>query len=192
MLLLTCVVGMMIAWPLVRLCQIPRDRMILRTTFDMLTLAFMWQMIVWPLRLATPWPIERTLLLDLFVVAYLVGCAGMLAAVSSMQSSLARGCAMIVCILLTVGLQIPLALFGFTNLGFTNVFLENIFQGSVPMLLSIMNSPTSLPESREWESLVACAICNVSLFCVGATLGAITATQSVSQSNQVASGRRAI
>ena len=191
MLLLTCAVGMMIAWPLVRLSQTSRDRMIIRTIVDALTLAFLWQLIIWPLRLGTPWPIERTLLLDLLVIILLAGSAGIIAAASALQSSLVRGIAMICCILLTVGLQIPLAAIGFTPTGISSVFLANIFQGGVPSLLSCMNSPASLPESSEWESLVAYGIFNGALCLVGLAFAAIASALTSAQANQVASGRRA-
>ena len=191
MLLLTCAVGMVIVWPLVRLSLPSRERTIARTIIDTLTLACLWQLIVWPLRLGTPWPIERTLLLDLLVIILLAGSAGIIAAASAFQNSLARGFAMICCILLTVGLQIPLAAIGFTPTGISSVFLANIFQGGVPSLLSCMNSPASLPESSEWESLVAYGIFNGALCLVGLAFAAIASALTSAQANQVASGRRA-
>jgi len=190
----------MIAWPLVRLSQTSRDRMIIRTIVDALTLAFLWQLLIWPLRLGTPWPIERTLLLDLLGIISLTGSVGIIAAASALQNSLARGFAMICCILLTVGLQLPLltvglqlplAVVGFTHVGISNLFLANIVQGGIPNLLSWMNSPTSMPESREWESLVAYGIFNGALCLVGLAIGAVAAIQPSAQANQVASGRRA-
>ena len=191
MLLLTCAVGMMIAWPLVRLSQTSRDRMIIRTIIDALTLAFLWQLIIWPLRLGTPWPIERTLLLDLLGITSLTGSVGIIAAASAFQNSLARGFAMICCILLTVGLQLPLAVAGFTHVGISSLFLANIFQGGIPNLLASMNSPASMPELIEWESLVAYGIFNGALCLVGLAIGAVAAIQPSAQATQVASGRRA-
>ena len=191
MLLLTCAVGMVIVWPFVRLSQTSRDRMIIRTIVDALTLACLWQLIIWPLRLGTPWPIERTLLLDLLGIISLTGSVGIIAAASAFQNSLARGFAMICCILLTVGLQIPLAAIGFTQTGISSVFLANIFQGGVPSLLSCMNSPASLPESSEWESLVAYGIFNGALCLVGLAFAAIASALTSTQATQVASGRRA-
>ena len=191
MLLLTCAVGMMIAWPLVRLSQTSRDRMILRTIVDALTLAFLWQLIIWPLRLGTPWPIERTLLLDLLGIISLTGSVGIIAAASALQNSLARGFAMICCILLTVGLQLPLAVAGFPQVGISNLFLTNIVQGGIPSLLTCMNSTASMPELIEWESLVAHGIFNGALCLVGLAIGAVAAIQPSAQATQVASGRRA-
>ena len=191
MLLLTCAVGMMIAWPLVRLSLPSRDRTILRTILDALTLAFMWQLIVWPLRLGTPWPIERTLLLDLFVSTSLAGTAGIIAAASALRSSLVRGFAMIGCIVLAVGLELPLAVVGITPVGISNTFLANIFQGGIPSLLSFMNSTASLPESSEWERLVAYGFLNGALCLMGLTFTAVASALTSAQANQVASGRRA-
>ena len=191
MLLLTCAVGMIIVWPLVRLSLPPRDRTILRTIVDALTLACLAQLIVWPLRLGTPWPIERTLLLDLLMIISLIGSAGIIAAASALQSSLVRGFAMIACILLAVGLQMPLAAIGFTPTGISNLFLSNIVQGGIPSLLTSMNSTASMPELIEWESLVAYGIFNAALCLVGFAIGAVAAIHPSAQVNQVASGRRA-
>ncbi len=191
MLLLTCAVGVMIVWPLARLSLPSRDRTIARTIIDALTLACMWQLIVWPLRLGTPWPIERTLLIDFMVIISLVGNAGIIAAASVLQSSLVRGFAIIACILLAVGLQLPLAAIGITPMGISNAFLANIFQGGVPSLLSYMTSPASLPESSEWESFVAYGIFNCALCLMGLAFAAIASNLNSAQANQVASGRRA-
>lgn len=181
----------MIAWPLVRLSQPSRDRMIVRTIVDALTLAILWQLIIWPLRLGTPWPIERTLLLDLLGIISLTGSVGIIAAASAFQNFFARGFAMICCVLLTVGLQFPLAVAGFPLVGISNLFLTNIVQGGIPTLLTCMNSPASMPELIEWESLAAYGIFNGALCLVGLAIGAVVAIQPSLQANQVASGRRA-
>ena len=85
----------------------------------------------------------------------------------------------------------PLAVAGFPLVGISNLFLTNVVQGGIPTLLTCMNSPASMPELIEWESLAAYGIFNGALCLVGLAIGAVVAIQPSAQANQVASGRRA-
>ena len=185
LILLTTASGMMTAWPLLRLSQPPRDRTIARPVIDALTLACLWQLLVWPLRLATPWPTERTLLIDLLALASLAGVAGLVAAASAWRSSILRALAMAACILVAVGISMPLAALGFQPSPFSAVFM-----GGIPTLLTVMNSEGSLPNEIDWENLVVISVVSGALCVVGLLFAAAASNRPPTRSNQVASGRR--
>ena len=63
MLLLTIV-----AWPLVRLSLPDRPRPLVSAAMDTVAMLVLWQIVLWPMRLVTTWPIGRVVALDAEVV----------------------------------------------------------------------------------------------------------------------------
>ncbi len=94
MLLASMVVGGLVAWPLLRLSTGVRRRPLAAALLDLATLAALFQIVVWPLRLVTSWSADRTLLLDLHGIAWLASIAGMLA-FSTAREGAARAWTMI-------------------------------------------------------------------------------------------------
>lgn len=64
MLLLSVTIGICIAWPLLRLSGPPRAWPIRQALLDLVVLACLAQVAVWPLRLVTPWPPMRSAAID--------------------------------------------------------------------------------------------------------------------------------
>ncbi len=54
-----------IAWPLVRLSCPPRPRPVLSAMLDTVAIIVLWQIVLWPMRLVTTWPVERLLVLEM-------------------------------------------------------------------------------------------------------------------------------
>ena len=81
MLVVAIMIGLLIAWPLARLSNSKPRRPLLSAFLDMISLLVLTQIVIWPLRLVTTWPVERilTISLDLFANTLLVG--GLLALV---------------------------------------------------------------------------------------------------------------
>ncbi len=72
-LMLVCIgIGLMIGWPLLRLSQSPTARPIVQTVLDLTVLASLIQVVIWPLRLVTPWTVARTAALDATLVGWTV------------------------------------------------------------------------------------------------------------------------
>ena len=103
MLLASMVIGGLVAWPLFRLSTGRIRRPIACALLDLATLVALFQIVVWPLRLVTSWPADRTLLLDLHGIAWLASIAGVLAWVAARGGG-ARAWTMI---LIMVWLVIP-------------------------------------------------------------------------------------
>lgn len=75
-LMLVCIgIGLMIGWPLLRLSWVadgPAARPILQTVLDLIVLLSLIQVVIWPLRLVTPWTLARTAALDVTLVGWTV------------------------------------------------------------------------------------------------------------------------
>jgi len=110
-LMIACLaVGLCAAWPLLRLSG-PRERWpMLRVMVDLIALAALVHVVLWPLRLATTWPPARLALMDLLLFGWAgVGGAFVAAAIGS-PSARARTLAMAACLLITaLGLPVRLA-----------------------------------------------------------------------------------
>lgn len=185
LMLATCAGGMFVAWPLIRLSQVQGDRVLGTTMIDAISLACLWQLVLWPLRLATPWPIERALLVDIAAIATLAGVSGFVAAGSAWTRSSARGLAMICSLTLATGILLPLAAIGSPTHDFSMVFL-----GGIPTILSLMDSPTSHPTSGDWQAVAWFSLVNVGLLCLGMLIALASPLQAKLRGNLVAGGRR--
>ena len=79
MLLVSLVIGGLIGWPLLRLSSAIPRRPFASALLDAATLVALLQVLLWPLRLVTSWPIARTLLLDTHGVIWLLITGGAVA-----------------------------------------------------------------------------------------------------------------
>ncbi len=72
-LMLVCIgIGLMIGWPMLRLSQSVAARPIVQTVLDLTVLVSLIQVVIWPLRLVTPWTVARTAALDATLVGWTV------------------------------------------------------------------------------------------------------------------------
>ncbi len=71
--MLICIgIGLMIGWPLLRLSQGTTQRPMAHTVLDLVVLLSLIQVVIWPLRLVTPWGLERTAALDATLVGWTI------------------------------------------------------------------------------------------------------------------------
>ncbi|MCA9284625.1 MAG: hypothetical protein KDA22_05400 [Phycisphaerales bacterium] len=62
--------GLLVVWPLMRLSGPPTKWAVRRTLLDLVVLLALMQVVVWPLRLVTPWSAGRTFLIDATLVSW--------------------------------------------------------------------------------------------------------------------------
>lgn len=103
--LLCTTIGLTIAWPMLRLSQARCAQSIRRTLLDLAVLVALVQVVVWPLRLVTPWSVARTLAVDGTLVAW-TALAGAIVAVGSRFR--ARGRTLTMASILALVLAVPL------------------------------------------------------------------------------------
>ena len=91
-------IGLMIGWPLLRLSQSAVARPIVQTMLDLMVLLSLIQVVIWPLRLVTPWTLGRTAALDATLVGWTVlGGAVVASAISSRRAGV-RNLAIAACL----------------------------------------------------------------------------------------------
>lgn len=102
-------VGLCVAWPLLRLSG-PRERWpMLRVLMDLVALAALTHVVIWPLRLATPWPPERLAMMDAILFGWLLIEGAVVAAAIAVGDPRGRSLAMLICIVAaTLGLPLRL------------------------------------------------------------------------------------
>lgn len=81
-------IGVIVAWPLLRLSEAPCSWSVRRSLVDLIALVALVQIVIWPLRLVTPWSIARLVAIDLTLVSWMA-IVGAIIAISS-RSSLRR------------------------------------------------------------------------------------------------------
>lgn len=154
-LMIACLaVGLCAGWPLLRLSG-PRERWpMLRVIVDLIALAALVHVVLWPLRLATTWPPSRLALMDLLLFGW-AGVAGAFVAVAiGSGDARARTASMAACLLVTV-LGLPLRL-ATASLGLPDP--PPWAQGPVLACLALGSPEGAADAQRQWPgaAVVAC------------------------------------
>ncbi len=108
-----------IGWPLLRLSSSTRPRPVLSALLDTIAIAVLWQIVLWPMRLVTTWPVERLLTVDAEAIA---ACA-LTGGVVAWSTSRNRGRTAAMMVLLLWSVVIPAA----ADRGVTTTFLDGPF-----------------------------------------------------------------
>lgn len=146
-------VGLCVAWPLLRLSG-PRERWpVLRVSVDLLTLAALFHVVIWPLRLATPWPPSRLALMDAILFAWLAITAAVLTVALAGSAAKTRVAAMAACIgIAVIGLPMRL-LTATTGMEAPPAWL----QGPVMATLTLGGEPGEVTEPGGWAGVAVLA-----------------------------------
>lgn len=147
-------VGLCAAWPLLRLSG-PRERWpVLRVLMDLVALAALTHVVIWPLRLATPWPPERLALMDTILFGWLLIEGAVIAAAIATGDPRARSIGMLVCIVIaTLGLPLRLLAAG---LGVSEPAAW--LQGPIMAVLMLGSEAGALTEPHPWAGVLALAL----------------------------------
>ena len=79
MLVVAIMLGILIGWPLARLSTPKPHRPLMTAFLDMVSLMVLTQIVIWPLRLVTTWPIERITAISVDVLSNTLLVGGLLA-----------------------------------------------------------------------------------------------------------------
>lgn len=91
-------IGLMICWPLLRLSQTPKYWPLSQTILDMVVLLSLIQVVIWPLRLITPWTLDRTAALDATMAAWTMLAGAIIASAVGTNRFGVRNLAILACI----------------------------------------------------------------------------------------------
>jgi hypothetical protein len=160
-LLLALMVGIGVGWPLVRLSGALRAWPIRQTLLDLLVLLCLAQVVVWPLRLVTPWPPARSAAIDLLLIGWALAIAAIVAIGSvpaKVGCGLLRSAAMVLVMALLLAMPLATA-FGGEALPFT---VRPLGEGAEAWWATVALSPLTAidalsgggptpPEAVEWQ-----------------------------------------
>ncbi|HMN96047.1 MAG TPA: hypothetical protein PKC43_06965 [Phycisphaerales bacterium] len=100
MMLQALALGALVGWPLLRLSQPPCSWSLRRAAIDLAALSALAQLVLWPLRLVTPWSVERLLAVDLLLAASATTVGAVVATASRPGSNRTAGMACVLALLL--------------------------------------------------------------------------------------------
>lgn len=103
LMLLASAVGALVAWPLLRLCASTHRSPIIAAWLDLAVVLGMLNMVIWPLRLVTPWPVTRMAVLMLVVDLWIVAVGAIVSIGIGSGRGAIRTAAMIVVMAVSLG-----------------------------------------------------------------------------------------
>lgn len=147
LMLLCIVVGLMICWPLLRLSRQTQHHPIIHTFLDLSVLISLVQIILWPLRLITPWSSLRMASIDATICGWLLITGAIVASVAGSDRNGPRNLAMFVCVCLCL-LGPALASIGI-KYGFND--LELIGLSPLMAVHTLTDGGGSQPTALQWQ-----------------------------------------
>ncbi len=152
MMLICIVIGITIAWPLLRLSQsVPRFPL-RQVLLDVIVLLSLVQIVLWPLRLVTTWSPSRTLVIDATIAGWAILAGAFVAAGSMASRSGPRILCMFACVglvLLGPGLAWLAAIAGRDWMALAHV--------SPLLTISAITDPAAPPAAQLWPSVALLA-----------------------------------
>ena len=103
LMLLSILIGLMVAWPMLRLSQRPTQHAIGQTLLDLFVLLSLVQVIIWMLRLVTPWSPMRMAAIDAVVCGWAVLAGAIVASSIGSRTPGVRWFAMALCLIMLLG-----------------------------------------------------------------------------------------
>jgi hypothetical protein len=157
LMLLSMAAGLAIAWPLLRLSGPMRPRPALQAMLDLAVLLCLVQVVLWPLRLVTPWPPARAAALDLCLAGWGLAFAAIVTAGSGPgpQRTLGwrRTLAMVAAVALAAGAPLLVTLGG-RSLPFTGAGASGLLAAASPAtaLWTLTAAGFEPPSAGEWRT----------------------------------------
>ena len=102
-LILLTLLGVVTAWPMLRLSQVARSRPCMQSLIDLAAIMAMTQIVIWPLRLVTNWPVERIALLTAVIAGWGLLISAILPLGTVRRSGTSRILCMFLVLLMTLG-----------------------------------------------------------------------------------------
>jgi hypothetical protein len=150
LMLLCIVIGLMIGWPMLRLSQRSQGLPMLHTLLDLSVLISLVQVILWPLRLITPWTASRAAAIDATICGWILLAGAVVASAIGTAKAGPRNLAMLVCVGLCL-LGPALATIGFQT-GFNDI--ELIELSPLIAVRTLTEGGSSQPTPQQWQWIV--------------------------------------
>lgn len=168
-LMLQCVVvGLMIAWPLLRLSQEPTRVSVRQTLLDLIALLTILQIVVWVPRMFTIWTVSRTAALDAMLVSWAMLVGAIVASAIGGDRPVGRIVAMTACV--TITLLGPLLIWIGAPLteGTPNLTWLGPFMG----VAHVAEGGATRPTTAQWQSITIISLAaGAAWVALGAVIG---------------------
>ena len=97
LMLVSAAIGLIIGWPLLRVSQSRAEYPMTQTLLDLIVLLALVQVVIWPLRLVTPWSPARTAALDATLVSWTILAGALVASATGSHRTGPRNIAIVAC-----------------------------------------------------------------------------------------------
>lgn len=154
MMIYCLVIGLVVGWPLLRLSQEATASPIRQTLLDAIALTALIQIVIWPLRLVTPWSPLRTAALDATLVAWALIAAAFVASAAGSRSAAPRCLAIAGC----VGLCVlgPFAAWAATTIGVRADDLQSV--NPLTNVAQLTDAGGDKPTAMQWLNILMVAM----------------------------------
>jgi hypothetical protein len=158
LMLISAAIGLIIAWPLLRLSQGRAEYPMKQTLLDLIVLLALVQVVIWPLRLVTPWSPARTAALDATLVAWTILAGALVASATGTQRTGPRNLAITACIAMCLAGP-ALALVGLRIGSMTGMTPKLLQVGPLLEIYTLSLGGRTAPDGGQWAwiSIVALA-----------------------------------
>ncbi len=158
LMLISAAIGLIIGWPLLRVSQTRAEYPLTQTLLDLIVLLALVQVVIWPLRLVTPWSPARTAALDATLVAWTILAGALVASATGSERTGPRNIAIIACV--TMCLVGPvLALIGVRGSAMSGLTPRLLQVGPLLEIFTLSHGGRTAPTGGQWMwiSMVALA-----------------------------------
>ncbi len=158
LMLISAAIGLIIGWPLLRVSQSRAEYPMTQTLLDLIVLLALVQVVIWPLRLVTPWSPARTAALDATLTVWTILAGALVASATGSHRTGPRNIAIIACV--TMCLLGPLlALIGIRGSAMAGVTPRPLQLGPLLEVYTLSKGGRTAPDGDQWMwiSMVALA-----------------------------------
>ncbi len=158
LMLVSAAIGLIIGWPLLRVSQSRAEYPMTQTLLDLIVLLALVQVVIWPLRLVTPWSPARTAALDATLVSWTVLAGALVASATGSHRTGPRNIAIIACVAMCLVGPV-LALIGIRGSAMTGLTPELLQAGPLLEVYTLSHGGRTAPGGAQWMwiSMVALA-----------------------------------
>ena len=158
LMLISAAIGLIIGWPLLRLSQSRAEYPLTQTLLDLIVLFALVQVVIWPLRLVTPWSPARTAALDATLVVWTILAGSLVASATGTHRTGPRNVAIIACVAMCL-IGPVLAMIGVRGSATTGLTPRLLEIGPLLEIHTLSHGGRTAPSSGQWAwiSLVALA-----------------------------------
>ncbi len=158
LMLISAAIGLIIGWPLLRVSQSRAEYPMTQTLLDLIVLLALVQVVIWPLRLVTPWSPARTAALDATLVVWTILAGALVASATGSDRTGPRNIAIIACVTMCLAGPV-LAMIGIRGSAMPGLTPRLLQVGPLLEVYTLSHGGRTAPAGGQWMwiSMVALA-----------------------------------